>query len=348
MRIVHVNSDSGVRPGSAKGAAVHVEAMRAAFRELGHEVVAVDGAVESQPTPAAVDLVYERYALGAELGASLARRTQAPHVLEVNAPLLEEARLHRPDKVPAGAAEAERRLFSGADLVCAVSTAVADYAERGGCPRSRILVRGNAFDPLRFRPRAADAGKDALGLPDSAFVVGFHGRLRPWHGFDRIVAATARLARASPDVHLATLGRGDFADEVRRHGLEERWVHHEWVDHARVGELVACFDVLPLAYEAGASCYFSPLKLTEAMACGVVPVVPALGDLTEMVQDGASGLVYDPLDPGGLPSALERLLGDGPLRERLARGAQTAVEGRTWQALAAELVERVAGRESVP
>jgi glycosyltransferase involved in cell wall biosynthesis len=124
-----------------------------------------------------------------------------------------------------------------------------------------------------------------------------------------------------------------------------------WVEHEQVGRIVAACDVLPLTYAGDAPCWFSPLKLLEAMSAGVVPVVPAMGDLESAVRHGHDGLVYAPGDLAALVDGLELLWRDEPLRARLAREARRAAAGRTWTSIARRVVERVArlreGREAV-
>lgn len=100
--------------------------------------------------------------------------------------------------------------------------------------------------------------------------------------------------------------------------------------------LVACFDILPLAYALDAGFYFSPLKLLEAMACGVVPVVPDLGELPELVGNGAAGLVYPAGSTPALVAALELLIGDEARRARLAAHCITLAQRRSWTAIASE------------
>ena len=110
---------------------------------------------------------------------------------------------------------------------------------------------------------------------------------------------------------------------------------------------MARFDVLPLSYAPDAPCYFSPLKLLEGMACGAVPVVPALGDLPEAVRDGSDGIVYDARRPDALREALERVVVDAELREALSEGAIATAAARSWVAIA-ERALAVAAEVSTP
>jgi glycosyltransferase involved in cell wall biosynthesis len=69
-----------------------------------------------------------------------------------------------------------------------------------------------------------------------------------------------------------------------------------------------------------------PTVALEAMAAGAAVVVSRIGGLPEAVTDSESGLLVEPGDAGQLAAALDRLMGDAPLRERLGAGARTRVE----------------------
>jgi glycosyltransferase involved in cell wall biosynthesis len=89
--------------------------------------------------------------------------------------------------------------------------------------------------------------------------------------------------------------------------------------------------VVPSLYEG-----FS-LPAIEAMACGVALVATTGGALPEVVgEDGVTGLLVPPDDPGALAGAIKRLLDDAELRERLGTAGRERVLGRfTWQVTAA-------------
>lgn len=70
-----------------------------------------------------------------------------------------------------------------------------------------------------------------------------------------------------------------------------------------------------------------PVSLLEAMACGCVPVVTAVGDIADVVQTGVNGfLLTTPDSTDELAVYLTRLLHDDALRLRLARAAYAAKE----------------------
>jgi glycosyltransferase involved in cell wall biosynthesis len=73
------------------------------------------------------------------------------------------------------------------------------------------------------------------------------------------------------------------------------------------------------------------VAVAEAMAAGAVPIVSNLACFTDFVRDGQNGLVFDHRAADAaeqLAAALIRLIGDAPLRQRLA--GQARQDARTY------------------
>jgi len=69
-----------------------------------------------------------------------------------------------------------------------------------------------------------------------------------------------------------------------------------------------------------------PTSVLEAMALGVPVVTTPVNGLRELVVDGETGLIVPERDPPAIADALERLLTDRRLGERLASNAQILIE----------------------
>jgi glycosyltransferase involved in cell wall biosynthesis len=68
-------------------------------------------------------------------------------------------------------------------------------------------------------------------------------------------------------------------------------------------------------------------------------VATSVGGLVDAVEDEVTGLLVPPSDPGALRRALERLLGDRALRERLgAAGRAKAEQELSFEAATAALI----------
>jgi glycosyltransferase involved in cell wall biosynthesis len=346
--VLSVNQDVGIDPARAKGAAVHLNSMREAFSKLGavcHGVDEPDDKRLSEALCAAidqgpVDVIYERYALGKSVASRFADANGIPLVLEVNAPLADEQRRWRGGSNEADDLRHDTFAMQKACKVVAVSSDVARYSIQRGARAERLEVFPNGIDSERFNLSARKNSIRHTLIPSGRFVIGFHGRLRPWHGFDMLVQVSRGLLQRGSDIHLLVVGEGDF-DELEQLP-ESRYTRIEWQPHNEVPRYVAACDVLPLTYQADMPCYFSPLKLTEAMACGVVPLVPDLGDLPDVVKHQETGLVYSAGDSKQLEKQLQLLIANRDLLESLGRKAARVASQNTWVSIAAHVLNAAA------
>jgi glycosyltransferase involved in cell wall biosynthesis len=72
------------------------------------------------------------------------------------------------------------------------------------------------------------------------------------------------------------------------------------------------------------------------MAYGRPVVATAVGGLVDAVEDGVTGLLVPSRDPAALRAALDRLLGDPPLRRRLGEAARERARERFSREAATE------------
>jgi glycosyltransferase involved in cell wall biosynthesis len=293
------------------------------------------------------DAVYERYSLFNLSGLALARRLGVPHLLEVNAPLRHERARTKGLALDTVARLVERRLFGASDAVLTVSTALRHYALEQGARPARTLVLPNAVDTRRFAPGASPGtvlSPDAyrlspdtrarLGLATDAFVVGFAGSLKPWHGTDVLLDAFARMKDHVPGARLLIVGDGPQGDALRTRagglGIGRDVIFTGKVAHDEMPQLLAAMDIAVAPYLEVPDFYFSPLKLYEYMASGLAIVASDAGEIAALVRDGQSGLVCPPGDVAALCRALLRLAHDAGLRARLGAAARREAERHTW------------------
>jgi glycosyltransferase involved in cell wall biosynthesis len=186
-----------------------------------------------------------------------------------------------------------RVLLNAVDGHLVVGVANRAYLRHFGVPESRLFFVPHFVDTDWFAARARDARADnardriraGLGIPESAPVVLFVGRLVPMkRPLDLVVAVAAH--RHADRVHAVLVGDGPMAGEIQtRAARENAAVHLAGFRNQR--ELAAWYiasDVLALPSDAGETW---GLVLNEAMACGLPVVVSdAVGAAPDLVRDG--------------------------------------------------------------
>jgi glycosyltransferase involved in cell wall biosynthesis len=291
------------------------------------------------------DFLYERASLYGTAGAMLAGEFTRPLLVELNAPLAIEQPTYRGTRLGDLAARAERWLLTRADAVLVVSDALRDYVAGLGVPSGRIHTVPNGVDEALFRPDTAESGVRKRFDLGAGPLLGFVGGMRPWHGVEVLPALLGRLARRHPDLRLVIVGdgplRGELERELRERDLARAVIFTGSVPHEDVPALIRQFDVALAPYPVlEHPFYYSPLKLFEYMACGAPVVAAALGQISEVVQDGETGLLYQPGDDEALATACNRLLADPALGRRLGQAAARQVHQRyTWNHIAARVAE---------
>ena len=154
----------------------------------------------------------------------------------------------------------------------------------------------------------------------------FVGRLVPQKDPPLIVAIARRLAAAGLPVTI--VGGGEKEAEVRR-ALEAEAENGRIemtgeVDRMRaLAELArASILVLPSLWEG------LPVVLLEALALGVPAVVAAVGGVGEIVDENVGGIVVADRNPQSFVDAVEKLLGDSALCQRLSKAGRARVAER--------------------
>jgi glycosyltransferase involved in cell wall biosynthesis len=290
------------------------------------------------------DLVYERYSLWSRVGCEFAEQRGVPCILEVNAPLISEQNRHRSLVDITQACQIERRVFSAATSIVAVSEEVANYVRTIGGSHLPVHAIANGVNVERFASTAKVQRRSA-----EESVIGFVGTLKPWHGVDLLVRAFAGVRRRNPRTRLMVVGDGPMRESLVELA-EELGVRDaiDWlgsVDASAVPTWLAKFDIAVAPYPRLEGFYFSPLKVFEYMAGGVPVVASRIGQISDIITDGVDGLLVDPGDIQQLQVALEYLL-ERPAERRLfaRRGREKAIQSFDWN----QVLERILATVDLP
>lgn len=208
-----------------------------------------------------------------------------------------------------------------------------------------VVVYNGVPDPLDRMPQSftlpfsgeKDSGKVNDNEPP-ARLIGTVARLAPQKGIDFLIDAFSDLVQSFPYVRLFIAGDGPQRTALEKRISERPPLRHRvylagWVPDA--SSLMRHFHIYchPSLAEA------LPLAIIEAMASRCAVIATRVGAVSELIEDGASGLLVPPADAGSLRRAIELLLRNETLRARLGENARRRYEQHfTVQKMASAVV----------
>ena len=215
--------------------------------------------------------------------------------------------------------------------------------ERAAVARATTLIANSHWTVSRFRaanPGLASApiGVCHLGVStvdttlagstprEEALIVGRLSAEERYKGHDVLIALWPRVLEAAPSARLVVVGDGD--DRPRLQALvAERGLGDaiEFTGHVSTEMLAAryqdaAFFVMPSTGEGFGLAYLEAMR--AAKACIAAP-----GAASEIIEDGISGLIVDPVDQDALVAAIVRLFQQPQTREAMGRAGAAQLAG---------------------
>jgi phosphatidylinositol alpha 1,6-mannosyltransferase len=222
-----------------------------------------------------------------------------------------------------------RHIHRQAEVTLVPSRSSFDQLRAQGVPRLALWRRG--VDCERFDPRHRDDGLRSWLLGDREVLVGYVGRLAG----DKRIHLLSHLADL-PGVRIVAVGDGPAAPSLR--ALIPDAALPGFLSGEALSAMYASFDVF---VHTGADDTFGQC-VQEAMASGVPVVAPASGGPLDLVEDGRTGLLYEPQDTAQLRARVGALAADPELRARYGAAARERVVGRSWASVCDELLAHYA------
>ena len=195
--------------------------------------------------------------------------------------------------------------------VCATASVVQALGMRGY--RGKVSIVPYPVDVSRFRPGLRDAALgNGLGLRSK--TVAYLGRLVEQKGVRVLLEAYGKLPGREATT-LLCIGGGPLGAECR---AQPGVVVVEGVTHAKVPEYLALADllVLPSLTTSRWQEQFGRAAI-EAMACGLPVIGSDSGEIPNVVNGAAGGVIVPEGDVKALAEAMASLIGDANARQRL-------------------------------
>jgi len=230
-------------------------------------------------------------------------------------------------------------LIGLADRVVATSATYAESSPVISSSLQRVRVIPNAVDETAFNPKVdGSAVKARYGMGEGRNVL-FVGRLVPYKGTRYLISAMRILRRDFPDIRLLLVGDGECREGLIRQvndlGLRGvvRFAGH--IPNSELPPYYACADVVVLPSVSRLEAF--GIVLIEAMASGKPVVASSIPGVSEKIQEGFTGLLVPPRNPGALAEAVSQVLRDKKLASGMGGNARRLVEKEfTWEKVAVQ------------
>lgn len=225
-----------------------------------------------------------------------------------------------------------RQILKNADRVIAVSYFMADLARKIGVDDKKIIMIYNAVDFFKNLPSRQES---------STPILVFSGRLVPWKNQEVILKILARIKEKYPQIVFEVLGNGPELENLKK-TVQELRVSSSVKIHGRLSEKEthqvfarATIFVLNTNYEG------LPHAVLNAMQIGIPVITTTVGGNVEVIIDGENGLLVPYDNENAWQSAIEKLLADFALREKLSQNAKKTLEKFKFEIMISKTIEAI-------
>ncbi len=174
------------------------------------------------------------------------------------------------------------------------------------------------FNPNRYDPNL----RHRLGEGPLLLYV---GRLAAEKGLDVVFNALTLVRRKYPTARLLLAGDGPLGSDIR-HQPPEGVIPLGQLEGNDLACLYASCDIF--TFPSTTETY--GLVILEAMASGLPVVATLAGGISENLQPGVNGLDFVPDKPESMAEAINKLLADKQLYQRLSEQAYRHAQERSW------------------
>lgn len=221
---------------------------------------------------------------------------------------------------------ADRVLDRSTAAYLGVAEAQVEYlTDELGHPANKIRIIHNGVEPAAYRCDDDRRAVAELGIADGDPVVGIVAALRPEKDHANFLRAARQVVDELPGAKFLIVGDGPMRHEIESLRDELGLGDNVVLAGARhdVPDLLRAMNVVVLS-SYSIECF--PMALLEAMAAGRPAVCTDVGGVREMIDEGVTGYVVEPHDPGALARRLLHVLTDDETASKMGRAARARVE----------------------
>ena len=215
--------------------------------------------------------------------------------------------------------------------------------------KEKVVLVPNGIEVEEYRPeeRGVEHGaggkghgvREEFGLGNKIPLVGAIGRLVWQKGFEYLIKAIPSVAEKFPEAKILIVGEGELEAKLKAES-EKLKVRDKIIFtgfRQDIKEILSAIDILamPSLLEG------MPFVILEAMAMAKPIVATDIESITEILDNGKTGILVPPKDPDALSRAIISLLTDGDKARQMGFEARMTVEEKFRVEVIVDRVEKV-------
>jgi len=203
-----------------------------------------------------------------------------------------------------------------------------------------VYVIPNGVDPQLFQPQDKAVARRTLGLDETPYVILLHGSLDTWIDITAILGILKKLRLHLIDARLLIVGfshGGTYYKQLlnmaKRHNLEKHLYLYPPQPYEKMPLFINSSDIVFAPYVKSLKNFATPLKVAEALACGVPVVTTDIPEFKLWYQHG----LYIYKDYTELQHIVTRVLQHiEEIKDTLRRYSQAFRQRFSWDRIAEE------------
>jgi glycosyltransferase involved in cell wall biosynthesis len=217
--------------------------------------------------------------------------------------------------------------------ILAVSKITKEYLVKNGLKEDKIDVIFNGIDSELFEIRhvSKDIRKE-LKIESKTKLVGFIGRIIPEKGLKSFLLAIPEVIQECPEAFFLIIGDVFLGEETHRNELLEIINKNVLEKYIRftgfrtdIGDVMRSLDILVFPSVAPES---FGLSIMEAMSLGKPVIASKVGGVSEIIEDGITGMLIEPNQPDQIADRIIHLLSNQEIYSSIAQKAKEVVTER--------------------
>ena len=293
------------------------------------------------------DLIYERSSYLMNSGIKVSKKHGLKHILEVNAPFIEEKySMEGSSLYTSKAKNFEKFKNNSTNRIITVSSALKTHlVNEYQCDPDKIIMIPNAVTLSKVKVDKLQSERliKELDLSPDHIVLGFVGSIFPYHGVDRLIEGFEVLQNKLETMKLFLLivGDGETLPELQSYVLNNRIKNIKFTGNVAHEDVYQYIDLMDITIMAKSNWYGSPVKIFEYGIMKKPIIAPDTIPVRDVIIDAVDGVIVKD-DITDFTSKLENLIKNKNYRDELANSFYRKVQAEyIWSKVAVKTLDKI-------